>query len=108
MAEREIESVIGDNTKVRLGLLIGMVGFLVAGTWWAASVSNKLDSLVDNQKQNTALTASHVNEITSIKSRLDLMDAMGTTRLQKDEEKLDALAKRLDKLEDEVDQITPR
>ena len=38
--------ILGEATPIRIGLVIIMIGLIVSGTWWAASVNSKLDSII--------------------------------------------------------------
>lgn len=45
-----VSTVINEKTKVPLimavGLVVGCLGFIVAGVWWAATMQTKLDSII--------------------------------------------------------------
>lgn len=38
--------VIGENSAVALGVVIGAIGAAGAGVWWAATLSAKVDTLI--------------------------------------------------------------
>jgi len=68
--ERSAVARITENTSIRLGLAILLAGYLVASTWWAASMSAKVDSLIAMTAAIVAKREEDKKEIDSLKERV--------------------------------------
>lgn len=74
----ESEITVGEKTPVRLGLLLtilaGVFGGLIAGVWWAATISSKVDTLLESNNSSKAqviLLTTHAGEMQQQIQKLD-------------------------------------
>lgn len=72
---------IGDSTRVRMGLLIVILGFCFGGAWWAATIKAKVDTLVElvakyqtNADRDSATLVLLVNRLEKMEWRLTAME----------------------------------
>lgn len=111
-------AVISESTPIRLGLVfilvtfvLGAVGVLWSAAWWASSVSTKLDLLVKQNNETTAVVAkqheSDVAAMTRLESRIislemwqQRVEATGTTPMVK---KVEEIEKELIALERKIE-----
>ena len=55
MSQKEDKpQIIGENTPVRIGLIMLFLGVFASGVWWASAVNSKLDSILSAQNSATA------------------------------------------------------
>lgn len=85
------ETVIGETTPIKIGLVLLLVGALSGAIWWAATITAKLDSIISSQITTTAsltkLDSSTSASIIELKSRdiaLDKSIADIKTSIDKD------------------------
>lgn len=51
MSENETKnSILSENTPIRIGLILMLLGLFGSGIWWASSTTAKLDSILSFQK----------------------------------------------------------
>ncbi len=48
---------ISDRTDVKLGLVLGCLGFLFGGIWWAATMQSKVDSILTVLQEMASMRA---------------------------------------------------
>ena len=77
------ESVIlGENTPIRIGLLLTIALLLVGGfgtsIWWAATISTKLDAIIISQGVQTAAIAAAQADVADLKAWRKVVDVAGT------------------------------
>ena len=72
---------IGDSTRVRMGLLIIILGFCCGGAWWAATIKARVDTLVDlvaryqaNSEKDSANMAQMITRMEKLEWRLSIME----------------------------------
>lgn len=72
------ESTLSESTKVRLGLLItillGVFGGLVGGVWWAATITAKVDTLIEfnaSTKAQILLDSQHISDLEKATQKLE-------------------------------------
>jgi len=77
--DQETKTVIGENTPIKIGLIIAFLGIFGSGVWWASSITSKLDSILASQNiQTTTITElkaadmSFSKELSDIKLKLAL------------------------------------
>jgi hypothetical protein len=85
---------IGESTRLRLGLLIGIlagvVGGIVSGVWWAATLSSKVDYILEGQngtKAQVIATTAHVSEMQQLIQKLDWRASAAELRISTLEQK---------------------
>lgn len=87
--------VIGEATPVRIGLIIILIGVIVSGTWWAASVNSKLDSIISFQTSaNSTFSELKAKDIALEKDAADnkLKSALVDVKIKELENKIDKLS----------------
>lgn len=72
---------IGENTSVRVSLMLGIVGLVVACVWWASSINAKLDVLVSRMGSYETEKAMIRSEVDSLKLWRAEVDRSGTKAL---------------------------
>lgn len=74
--------IIGDNTPVRLGLIIALLALCAGGfglwIWWAATISSKMDTLIGQQTSMIATSNGHGTAIAELQAWRKLVDTVGT------------------------------
>lgn len=60
-------NVIGENTPIRVGLIIAFLGIFGSAIWWGSSITSKLDALLASQ----ATTVSTISDLKSKDIALD-------------------------------------
>ncbi len=68
------ETTVGDSTRVRLGLLITLVGFCCLGAWWAATMKAKVDTLIEFTAKYQAAKEADALVITRIEARIEKVE----------------------------------
>lgn len=83
---KDESETIGDSTRVRMGLLIIILGFCCGGAWWAATIKAKVDTLVE-------LVARYQSNAEKDSANMVLL----VNRMEKLEWRLNAIERKLDK-----------
>ena len=101
--ERDARTPISESTPIRLGLMLGLaalvVGLIVSSTWWAATISTKLDSIISAQSAQSLLMSAAQADISDLKAWRKVIDAAGSTPTVV---KIDALSVKVEKLAQEL------
>ncbi len=88
-------STIDTSTKVQLGLLITLLCTVAGGSWWAASMSEKVLAVKDNSDRMTASTLRIEEQLRGV-STMQALHAKDIESIRKDQ---DAHNRRLEALE---------
>ena len=72
--QEERQSELSDGTKVRMGLLITILGFCCGGAWWASAIKSKVDTLVELVSQYKTTTDNTSSSIDSLRVRMQRME----------------------------------
>lgn len=85
---------IGDSTRLRLGLLVsiffGVVGGLFAGVWWAATLSSKVDYIIEgysSSRNQITISSQHIAELQQLVQKLEWKVTAAELRLTAQEQK---------------------
>lgn len=95
---------IGDTTPVKLGFVIALLGLCAAGfgawIWWAATISSKMDTLINQQSSMMATANGHGASIAELQAWRKLVDTVGTpammTKTADIEKKLEELSRQFE------------
>jgi hypothetical protein len=78
---RELLS-IGENTPIRLGLLLAIMalilGGIISGTWWASGITHGVNSLLQSQSSTTAEVAIIKDKEAEVEAWEKLVEVTGT------------------------------
>jgi hypothetical protein len=92
MGEREEKTMIGANTRVRLGVIGAVVAVVVPVAvtciWWASAITAKVDSIATTLTVMVGKHDSNRSEIEDLKFRVSAIEKGGTPRLQVTEKEL--------------------
>jgi hypothetical protein len=81
--ERSATRVISQRTPVTLGLIIvgvsallGMASLLIGAIWWAATLQQKLDTVIEDYKTLAKDKASEYAKLESFEHRLTVIESL--------------------------------
>lgn len=67
-------AALGENSTVRLGLALGLAGFLAGSVWWAAALQTKVDALLQ-QSADAVSELKRLNaEFADLKTRVRVLE----------------------------------
>lgn len=94
------ESTIGENTPVKIGLVVGAFGLIVGAVatwcWWAATVSTKLDQISKEISASSVAVTAVQHDVAALQAWQQLIDKQGSPHVQSIESKLMELQKDFD------------
>lgn len=64
--------IIGEATPIRVGLVIMFLSIFAAGIWWGATVTSKLDSIIQFQSAQTVAFSELQTKVEDLKVRVIL------------------------------------
>ncbi len=74
--------ILGENTPIRIGLLLTIALLLVGGfgtsIWWAATISTKLDAIIISQGVESATIAAAQADVADLKAWRKVVDVAGS------------------------------
>lgn len=67
-------AALGENSTVRVGLALGLAGFLAGSVWWAAALQTKFDALLQ-QSADAVSELKRLNaEFSDLKTRVRVLE----------------------------------
>ena len=82
LREMRESGILGENTPIRIGLLLTIALLLVGGfgtsIWWAATISTKLDAIIISQGVESATIAAAQADVADLKAWRKVIDVAGT------------------------------
>lgn len=101
MGTKDTEANIGDQSKVRLGLVIVIItalcsafGVAAAHIAWAASMQAKVDTLLLQTRDVVVQTANLDKDGNDIRRRLDLLEKVGSDKVREVERRVADIERR--------------
>lgn len=73
---------LGENTPIKIGFVILIVGLLGSAIWWASDVTSTLRAIMIANSEIARNDVDQSKEISDIKTRLSLIENGGTIFLQ--------------------------
>jgi hypothetical protein len=86
--------VIGENTPIRIGLILGFLTIFASSIWWASSINSKLDSILSfNSSVNASITELKANDALMSKELSDfrLKEALNEASLKIIQDKISVI-----------------
>jgi len=74
--------VIGENTMLRLGLVITVMSGVTAFTWWASSVNSALNTLLAGQRRDTDNSRILQGRVETLERASDMFTQVGSPALR--------------------------
>lgn len=94
--EPETERSISQTTPIQIGLVIGLCTLLLGGGWWAATVSTKLDVVLQKQTASEGIQAGFRTDVDSLKVWRGVVDTSGSPAVQRLRDEMVVLERKVD------------
>lgn len=95
--DREESESIGENTPVKIGLVIAAFGLIIGAVatwcWWAATVSTKLDQIGKDISASSIAVSAIQHDVAALQAWQQVIDKQGSPHVQAIESKLMDLQK---------------
>lgn len=67
-------AALGENSTVRVGLALGLAGFLAGSVWWAAALQTKVDALLQQSADAVSELRRLNAEFSDLKTRVRVLE----------------------------------